>query len=120
MKNCSYVANVWRCRAATRACPFAWEVAGLVDEAPEVAHGDGMAVDSEPVDARLVRRALLGIEVVGAHGERAAGDPPMPRSGGVPPIGREDRRGRPARRGSYAIRAMRSLMARMCASGAAV
>jgi hypothetical protein len=57
-------------------------VSGGLHEAAEVAHRDRMLVDPEAVDVHRVDRALLGIELVRAHGERARGHPPHALRGG--------------------------------------
>jgi hypothetical protein len=57
------------------------DVAGLADKATELGRGDGLLVHPEPVDRNAVHRALLGVEVLRAHGERRARDPAHARRG---------------------------------------
>ncbi len=51
------------------------DVPGRLHESTEVGDRDGMLVHPEPIDADRMDRSLLGVELVGAHEERAAGDP---------------------------------------------
>ena len=50
-------------------------VPGGPDEPTELRHRHRVLVHPEPVGPRLVDRALLGVELLGAHEERAARDP---------------------------------------------
>jgi hypothetical protein len=47
----------------------------LADESAELPRRDRCLVDPEPVNGDAMDRLLLGIEVVGAHRERSAGNP---------------------------------------------
>src|SRR4051812_35046009 len=51
------------------------DVAGGPDEAAELRDGDRALVDPESLDLGAADGPLLRIEVLGAHEERAAGDP---------------------------------------------
>ena len=57
------------------------DVAGLADEAPERGDGHRLRVDPEPRDLDAPDRALLGVEVLAAHEERARRDPGHARPG---------------------------------------
>ena len=48
------------------------DVAGVSDEAPELGIGHRTCVDPETVELDAMRRLLLGVMVVRAHGELAA------------------------------------------------
>ena len=51
------------------------DVPGRLHEPPELRDRDRVVVHPEAVDGDVVDRALLRIEVVGSHAERAARDP---------------------------------------------
>src|SRR5271156_5128421 len=62
---------VGRIQLAFRDC----DIARRVDETRELLVGDGMPIHPKAIDAYLVDRALLGIEVFRTHEERATRNP---------------------------------------------
>jgi hypothetical protein len=51
------------------------DVARRLDELAELAVGDGSGVHPEPIDSHPMDRCFLGVMLIRAHGERAAGEP---------------------------------------------